>query len=262
MIANGQPTHSLLPALQAYYAGELTPSAIRQLRNLLDQQPALAREAAYYESLFRRGLLQPPPADQTEALRDRFARIEQTMHEIPTSSVRRRLYYRLAAAATILLLLAAAIWSILPPATPYVPLAVSYFSWLPREEARLGPSAAEDTRTAALTAYDRQEYAMAYPLLLREVRAGRLDSTHLRYAGVAALGAGDAEGAKRILGPLLTPGASPEQDEARYYLALAELQLGYPQRAVCLLYRLADTRGPLALRSRQLLAELGEPQGE
>ena len=216
------PEH-LLRQLEAYYDGTLDATELARLKQQLRQDPDLATLAAEWESVYRHGLLaEAGGAKERERLRRVLA--EEEARHPPITARQRKLgtkWWLLA--ASFALLLVAAYWLIARP-SPAERLAQERFAWLPRQEATLGP--AEDAQRGLL-AYDRQQYAAAYPLLRDGVADGVLDSVNLLYAGVAALGAGEAATARELLTSLLATERYPlEEDNLRYYLALTALELG------------------------------------
>lgn len=241
----------LLGEIEAYYDGELSDDAAGRLRERLRDDPALAAAVAEWEKVYRVGLT--PSAEDLrdrEELRTKFSAIatSRPAAEATVRKISSRAW--LAAAAGVLILLAAAWWVFLRPADPAAQLAEENFVWLPREGATLGPR--EDAESG-LVAYDLQEYARAYPLLIEGVANGQLDSVNLLYAGVAALGADLPREARQALTDLLETGRYPlEEGELRYYLALAELQGGDAGAAAS---RLSEQTDPVD-RNQALLEKI------
>ena len=251
----------LLAQLEDYYDGTLPAAEANQLRSQLGKDPDLAAAAAEWEAVYRHGLRPAPSTADAAALRERFAAIEA---ELPrpsagTSATARRLPPRTLwlIAASVLLLIGLG-WWLLRSSPPAEQLARNSFTWLPRQEATLGP--AEDAQ-AGLLAYDRQDYATAYPLLLDGVAAGELDSINLLYAGVAALGADEAATAQTALLEVLDTERYPlAEPEIRYYLGLAYLQDGDTGAGTRVLQTVAQTDNPFAERAREVLQALSELQ--
>ena len=249
----------LLTQLEAYYDGALPAAEADQLRSQLREDTALAAAVAEWEAVYRHGLRPVPSTADAAALRERFAAIEA---ELPRPSAdtsvaaRRRPPRTLWLIAASVLLLIGLGWWLLPSTPPAEQVARNSFTWLPRQEATLGP--AEDAR-AGLRAYDRQDYATAYPLLLDGVAAGELDSINLLYAGVAALGADEAATAQTALLEVLDTQRYPlAEPEARYYLGLAYLQDGNTDAGTRVLENVAQTDDPFAERAREVLQALTE----
>ncbi|CAH1002269.1 hypothetical protein LEM8419_03188 [Neolewinella maritima] len=247
----------LLEQLEAYYDYSLPATEATQLRAELAQDPALARAVAEWEAVYRHGLRQPAPiaAADTDALRRQFAALEAELPPLTAEAAPRRRLPRWswAAAAALLLLLGLSYWLLLDP-SPTEQIVANEFAWLPRQEATLGPT--EDIPDG-LRAYDRQDYATAYPLLLQGVEAGQLDSINLLYTGVAALGAEAPTVARDALQALLDAGTYTQSEpEIRYYLALAHLQLGDRGAGTQVLQPLTESDGPWSDRARRLLADI------
>ena len=215
----------LLAEIEAYYDGELSDDAAEHLRKRLVDDSELANKVAEWEAVYRQ-VLRPSAVDmrQWADLRAKFDAIGATM-PAPEAKVRKlqpRVWW--GAAAGAMLLLIAGWWAFGRPADPAVQLAEQKFAWLPRQELLLGPN--EDAQSGLL-AYDRGEFATAYPLIMEGIANGRLDSVNLLYAGVAALGDGQAGEARSVLRELLETGRYPlDEEDLRYYLALAEIQEG------------------------------------
>jgi anti-sigma factor RsiW len=243
----------LLARIEAYYGGDMPPEEMARFREELRDQPQLAAQVAAWEAVYRHGL-RPDPADreEDERLRRHFRELEQQLP--PVGAARRSLpLVWLSLAAGVLFLLLAG-WFLLQSPNAEEQLAESNFAWLPRDEQRLGPGEAGQQ---GLSAYDQQQYARAFPLLVEGVAEGSIDSVNLIYAGVAAVGAGRPEEARTILTDLLTAEAYPlREGEIRFYLALAELKLGNPSAAVAQLDLITLERGMMANRVRRLRNEL------
>ena len=203
----------------------------------------------------------PPTPTDDATLRERFATLEAEFPR-PTAAAaaadrprrrRRRPRWGWLIAATALLVIGLGWWLFRGP-SPVQQLAQDSFTWLPRQEATLGP--AEDAQVG-LRAYDRQEYAMAYPLLLEGVASGQLDSINLVYAGVAALGAHEPATARDALQKVLTTGRYPlAESEIRYYLGLAYLQLEDIGAGTQVLSEAAKGSNPYSQRARVILKDL------
>ena len=251
---NAKSTPSDIHAqIEAYYDGSLTDVEVARLRARLAEDPALAAEAARYESLHRHGFrASAAEVGERDELRRRLRVFEAGLP--PLTGLGRSLWPRIVSAAAAVLLLLAAGWWLLQRPDPAARLAEEYFVWLPREEAMLGPG--EDAANG-LAAYDRQEYELAYPLLLSGVANGVLDSVNLLYAGVAALGSDEPGKARRHLAELLETGRYPyEESDLRYYLGLAALRLNEPDEARRQLAAARDLPGRNASRAGDLLARL------
>ena len=221
MIESDDLPEDILAQIEAYYDGSLTAAEAAALRKRLRNDPQLAAIAAEWETVHRHGLLGPAGGtEERERLRRIFA--EEEARHAPITATRRtmgRQWWLIAAAVALLLI--AGYWLFGQP-SPAEQLARERFAWLPRQEATLGPA---DDAQRGLLAYDRQQYAEAYPLLRDGVANGVLDSVNLLYAGVAALGAGEAGEARALLTALLDTGRYPyEEEDLRYYLALAALR--------------------------------------
>ena len=248
----------LLADVEAYYSGDASDETVARLRARLAADPQLAAAVAAWEAVYRQGVRRSSETERTRAeLRATFNTIAAQAPPLPVRSPVRSMFTWLAVAAAVLALVIAGWWVFrAAPVDAAPPLAEEYFAWLPRQEALLGP--AEDA-AAGLLAYDRQEYATAYPLLTRGVAAGSLDSVNLLYAGVAALGAGRSEEAREVLTTLLETDRYPvEEGELRYYLALAELRLGDRAAARRQLRQLIGDSSRIAVRARELLARIPE----
>ena len=248
----------LLAQLEDYYDGTLPAAEANRLRSQLRKDPALAAAVAEWEAVYRHGLRRPPPADDAALLlRERFAALEA---ELPRPSAaeppptRRRPPRGIWLIAATILLVFGLGWWLFRGSPPAEQLARNSFTWLPRQEATLSP--AEDAQ-AGLRAYDRQDYATAYPLLLDGVAAGELDSINLLYAGVAALGAGEVATAQTALLEVLDTERYPlAEPEIRYYLGLAYLQDGDTDAGTRVLQTVAQTENSFAERARKVLQAL------
>ncbi|MCP9234841.1 tetratricopeptide repeat protein [Lewinella sp. JB7] len=251
-------TPELLAQIEAYYDGELPTEAADRLRERLGQDETLARQVAEWEAVYRYGL-RDQASQEDEDLRNTFRSFEAEMATAAPPAVVRKLPVRrwLAVAAAVLLLLAAG-WWILPRPDPAARLAEENFTWLIRDDARLGPQRDEDP--TGVIAYDNSRYAEAYPKIIAAVANGTLDSLNLLYAGVAAFGAGEPERARELLRELLDSGNYGSFDEAavRYYLALAELKLGNVAAAREQLTVAAPADPDFVLRRESLLRRVKE----
>lgn len=245
--------------IEAYYAGELTPGEVSALRDQLNGgTPDLTTAVARHEALYRQGLQPDRPALVERArLRESLRKLEEewapaAISERPATAPRARRprlpVWLLIAACLLLLPLG---WWLLRQPDPAVQLARDNFRWLPRQEALLGPG---DASPDGQSLYDLQEYDEAYPRLRDAVAAGEIDRVNLLYAGVAALGAGQPSEARQLLQGLLESGDYPLEEAAlRYYLALAELQLGQTAAAEEQLRAVPDNDPELYRQAGRLL---------
>ncbi len=252
------PPHPLSPELlselEAYYEGRLSEDAVRRLRTHIAGNAELAAAVEQWETVLRHTLLTPAPDEIAEGRRPRatLAGLEAEQPRLVAVRSPRSAYRWLGLAAAVLLVLLAA-WWLLDRRDAATLLAYDYFVWEPRQEARLGP---QTDQTDPLLAYDREDYTTAWPLLVRDIGSGTLDSLNLLYAGVSALGAGKPREAKTLLTSLIELQRYPyEMPAAHYYLALAELQLGRVGAAREQL-RLVSGNPEREVRARQLLQEL------
>ncbi len=249
----------LLSELEAYYAGRLSDEAVRHLRSRIVGDADLAAAVEQWEAVLRHGLLTPAPEALAERrrLRVSLAGLEAKQPRLRAARPARSPYRWWGLAAAVLLVVLAA-WWLLDRRDAATLLAYEYFTWEPREEALLGPEADD---ADPLLAYDREEFTTAWPLLVRDIGVGRLDSVNLLYAGVAALGAGEPREAKALLSTLIDLDRYPyERPAAHYHLALAELQLGRVNAARAQL-RLVTGDPEREARARQLLQELEGLEG-
>ncbi|NJB84430.1 tetratricopeptide (TPR) repeat protein [Lewinella marina] len=241
--------------IEAYYAGELSPAAEADLRQRLAHHPELAELVFREEVLYRDGLNPGPAAlAERQRLRQNLGELERNLPPVMAPAHRRRPPVRWLAVAAGLLLVVLAWWLLRPAEDPTARLATEAFAWLPRQDALLGPG---DEVRDGRTLYDVQRFEEAYPALREEVASGTIDSINLLYAGVAALGAKEPAAARELLTNLLQSGRYPEDEAAiRYYLGLAELQLGNRAAAVEQLNALPDQDPQLTQRARELLQRL------
>ena len=160
----------------------------------------------------------------------------------------RHRYAGLAAAAAILLLLwLSPLNQIIWPKRP----AADFFAHLPRDNANLS-----DTGDTGQEAYDRKDYKRAYTALLEEVAAGG-DSLNIIYAGVAAIGSGQAGKAIPLLQPLLaSDNWKLYHAEVRWYLALAYLDQEQSGQAAELLQELIASNGAYSAEAKKLMAQM------
>lgn len=237
--------------LEAYYEGELSDTQTADLRRRIDRD-GHHRAAARYEAILRRGLHAPAGSD-TKGDAD----LRRTLADLEDGHAKKKSGRRwgpVLVATALLLLAAFAIYYLTSATSAEERVVADNFVWLPRQEATLG---AQENAERGLAAYDRQEYGLAYPLLQQGVADGVLDSVNLLYAAVAALGDDKPAPARDLLNELLAGGRYPmETNNVRYYLALAELQLGGRERATELLQANVDEGGEMSERSREVLGLL------
>jgi hypothetical protein len=252
----GDLSPELLARIEAYYAGELPAAEAERLRQALNANPDLARRAAEWEAVYRHGLLREDPAEREEDDRLREHLRQHKATTTPPRATRRALPLKwLGLAAGILLLLLAG-YFILEQPSAEERLAGEYFTWIPREDNRLGP---ENAAEQGLSAYDVQDYERAYPLLLEAVERGSLDRINLLYAAVAALATDRPAEARAHLEDLLESGQYPyDEGNIRYQLALLELEAGNRAAARDQLTRVPADRSRIAERARELLTALDE----
>lgn len=250
-------TASEIQLLEDYWNGQLEAEAMAALEQRMAEDEAFAQAAQEWQTLIEEG--QNPPAverQQMEAIKARLQgyAAEPEIPEVQPGQKRgskiRPMYLYLAAAASVLILLwlspLARLWQ---GSDPYA----AYFAHLSRDNANLSLKTEDGS-----TAYDHQDYRKALPLLLEEVAAGG-DSLNLIYAGVAAIGSGQAERAIPILEPLLaSQNWQLYHGEIRWYLALAHLQQQEKNKAVGLLQVIAAAQGDYQQQAQQLIDHLGK----
>lgn len=238
--------------IDAYYAGKLSDDEARALRERVRAEPGLAAAARDHEALLRYGM-RPGPEDYAE--RERLRAELRALQTGPPARVRPLRRYWIAGVAAAVLL-ALAVWLLVDRPTPEARLAAASFTWLPREDARLGPG---ERAEEGLAAYDAFDYARAYPLLLEGVQNGSLPPVNRLYAAVAALGDDRPAEARSLLAGMLAGGEFPLDEEAiRYYLGLAELQLGDRAAARTQLEVVAAAGPPRAAAARALLDRMDQ----
>ena len=124
-----------------------------------------------------------------KALMGRLQELEKRPNRVVP--IKNRSYMLPLAIAASILLIGVLTWQWIY--TPTTSKTSNYFAHLNRDSANLS-----DGKTAGERAYDQQEYAKAWPLLVEEIKAPN-DSLNMLYAGVAALGAGQPEKAITLL---------------------------------------------------------------
>lgn len=247
--------------LEALWQGTLGSAEQVALEKRFQEEPGFLKAAEEWKLIVTEGFL-PPLEEQKEmaeikarmmgyaATSDATTLSEANKVEKPQRSflIRHR-YAGLAAAAAILLLLwLSPLNQMIWPKRP----AADFFAHLPRDNANLS-----DAGDTGQKAYDRQDYGKAYTLLLAEIAAGG-DSLDIIYAGVAAIGSGQADKAIPLLQPLLTSNTwGLYHAEIRWYLALAFFDQGKRDEASELLREIITSNGTYSAQAKALLEQIG-----
>lgn len=256
LLAHMELTPAIIAKLEAYTLGKLSATETTELRQQIESDPAFKSAVAAWETVYRIGLQAPPATgEQRQQMRQQLDQLEADQ-PIPTINSRSKTWPRLAAAAAVLLCLALG-WQYLSKDRVFSPaaLAQEHFSWLSRKNATLS---GESIARRAGEAYDDEDYQAALPLLLSALEQEKMDSTALLYAGVAALGISEPQTADSLFSVFLTTQWPAYYPSAKYYQALAKLELGKINDAKQLLEEVATTQDPLAPQARQLLTALPE----
>ncbi len=243
--------------LEALWQGTLDPKGQAELERQLEEDAAFQQAAEEWKLIVNEGFL--PPQEELEEQEEIKRRMQTYAEEDELRANSkpeakpfrlRRLYIGLAAAAVLLLLLwLGPLRRILGPSSP----ADDFFAHLPRDNANLS-----DPGDAGRQAYDQKNYTKAYTALLQDVAAGG-DSLNLIYAGVAAIGSGQAEKAIPILESLLDANNwQLYQSEIGWYLALAYAYDEQDEKAVNLLEEIAEQGGEYSVQAKDLLITLQE----
>jgi len=246
--------------LEALWQNSLDPSEKEALEKRLQEDAEFHQAAEDWKLIVKEGFL--PPKEERKELAEIKTRMlgyaeaseaspkqeKEKEQKTERKPIIRRLYIGLAAAAALLLLLwLGPLKGLLLPDSP----TDQFFAHLPRDNANLSG----DGETGQ-QAYDRKAYKKAYPALLEEVAAGG-DSLSIIYAGVAAIGSGQAEKAIPLLEPLLSSenwrlyGA-----EISWYLALAYVDQQRLEEANKLLLIIAQTDGPYSAQAKELMQQI------
>lgn len=248
--------------LEALWQNSLESSEKEALEKRLHEDAEFHKAAEDWKLIVTEGFL-PPTAEQKELaeIKARMLDYAQTSETTPKQEknkeekseqkpIIRRLYIGLAAAAALLLLfwLGPLKGLLLPiPNSP----SEQFFAHLPRDNANLSG----DGETGQ-QAYDRKAYKKAYTALLDEVAAGG-DSLNIIYAGVAAIGSGQAEKAIPLLEPLLSSeNWRLYQAEISWYLALAYVDQQRWEQANRLLQEIDQASGPYSAQAKELIQEI------
>jgi len=246
--------------LEALWQNSLDPSEKEALEKRLQDDAEFQKAAEDWKLIVTKGFL--PPTEEQKELAEIKARMlgyaevseaspkqeKEKEQKTERKPIIRRLYIGLAAAAALLLLLwLGPLKGLLLPDSP----TDQFFAHLPRDNANLSG----DGETGQ-QAYDRKAYKKAYPALLEEVAAGG-DSLNIIYAGVAAIGSGQAEKAIPLLEPLLlAENWQLYEAEIRWYLALAYVDQEQWEQANKLLLVIDQTEGPYSIQAKELMQQI------
>lgn len=239
--------------LEALWQGALDSTERAALEKQLQEDSDFQQAAEEWKLIVSEGFL--PPQEELEEQEEIKKRMQAYAQEAEIDSVAeaerpfriRRLYIGLAAAVLLLLLWLGPLGRVLGPSSP----ADNFFAHLPRDNANLS-----DPGDAGKQAYDRQTYKRAYTALLQDVASGG-DSLNLIYAGVAAIGSGQAEKAIPILEPLLNANNwQLYRSEIGWYLALSYVYEEQDVKATNLLEEIAGNGGEYSAEARALLATM------
>lgn len=246
--------------LEALWQKSLDPSEKEALEKRLEEDAEFQKAAEDWKLIVTEGFL-PPTEEQNELaeIKARMLDYAQTSEATPKQEknkeekseqkpIIRRLYIGLAAAAALLLLFwLGPLKGLLLPNSP----SEQFFAHLPRDNANLSG----DGETGQ-QAYDRKAYKKAYTALLAEVAAGG-DSLNIIYAGVAAIGSGQAEKAIPLLEPLLSSeNWQLYEAEIRWYLALAYVDQQQWEQATKLLQAIDQANGPYSNQAKELIQDI------
>lgn len=253
--------------LEAYTYGEVSGEEERSLRERILANPEFASAVRQWELVEREGFVATP----TQETRDMVKAALEGKRIDPPAGGSSGSWLRYVIVGILLLLAALLAWkwladagatSAAPPPPPmeqpsetnvYADLAKEYFRHLPSENFHLGSE--ETLEERALAAYEERDYETALPLLLETVEQGG-DSLNLLYAGVAALGMGDGEGAS-ILSRIDTTELGRFNDEIFFYLSLGMLGNGKINEAKFFLENISR-KSILAESTAKLIQRLNE----
>lgn len=250
--------------LENYWNGQLAPSEQTELEKRLAEDTAFRDAAAEWQFIIREAFM-PPKEEVAEAaeIKKRLLSYQEDQNSTKQTAVESKpkrslsvswIAIGLAIAAALLLLL----WlnplnSALQEQRP----SDGFFAHLSRDNANLS-----DEGPLGRQAYDQHQYAKAYPALVAEVEAGG-DSLNLIYAGVAAIGSGQADKAIALLEPLVNAKSwSFYQSEIRWYLALAYLDNGEIDRTNDLLNLLIQADDAYAEDAKNLIQKIANTQNQ
>lgn len=248
--------------LENYWNGQLAPSEQTALEKRLAEDTAFREAAAEWQFIIREAFM-PPKEEIAEAaeIKKRLLSYQDDQHStrqaVATLKPKRPMSLRWIAVglavAALLLLLWFTLNSLLQEQRP----SDGFFAHLSRDNANLSNEA-----PLGRQAYDQKKYAKAYPALVAEVEAGG-DSLSLIYAGVAAIGSGQADKAVSLLEPLAAAeNWSFYQSEIRWYLALAYLDNGEIDRANDLLNLLIQANDAYAEDAKNLIQKIANTQNQ
>ncbi len=246
--------------LEALWQNSLEPSEKEALEKRLREDADFHKAAEDWKLIVTEGFL--PPTEEQKELAEIKARMlgyaekgeaiavdkKEKAEKVGRKPIIRRLYLGLAAAAALLLLLwLGPLKELLLPNSP----SEQFFAHLPRDNANLSGDGESGQQ-----AYDRKAYKKAYTALIEEVAAGG-DSLNIIYAGVAAIGSGQAEKAIPLLEPLLSAkNWQLYEAEIRWYLALAYVDQQKWEQATKLLQAIGQASGPYSAQAKKLIQDI------